>query len=110
MVVAVIPVGMMQLPVYQIVLVIPVWNAFVAAVRPVLVSPAIQFRSAAFGVGVSRVDAVIIDVVAMDVMHVAVVQVIGVTIVLDGGMSTIRPMLMGVSFVTRAGCHARVSH
>jgi hypothetical protein len=110
MVVAMIPVWVMQLPVNEIVLMIPVRNAFVAAVRAVLVSSAVQFRGAAFRVCAARVDAVIIDVIAVDVMHVAVVQVIGVTVVLDSGMSTVWPMLMGVSFVRRAGCHASVSH
>ena len=109
MVVAVVPVRVVQVPVHQIVLVVAVRNTLMSAIRPMHVGAALLFRRAAFGECGPRAQTVIVHMVAVSVVHVAVVKIVGVPVVLDGGVSAIRAVLMGMPLVPGAGC-CWVSH
>jgi hypothetical protein len=110
MVIAVVLVRVMELPVHQVIFMVSMWYALVAAVGPVHVSAAALFRRATFRICASRAQPVIVHVIAVNVMQVTIVQVIRVAVVLNGHMSAIRSVLVSVTFVTSAGCHTWVSH
>ena len=90
MIVAVTPVGTVEVTLDEIVEVIAVRNRFVAAARTVLMvgvmSAARVLRRAAFGMFGVDVDDVLVDVPLMRVVHVPVVQVVRVPCVRDGGV------------------------
>lgn len=69
-------------------------NSLVSAIRTmhVLVGMALRFASASVGMGLIHLDHMLIDVVAMHVMKMAVVQIIRVTVMFHRNVSTPRPM------------------
>ncbi len=97
-VVAVLTVRMMQVTGDEVVRVIPVRNGFVAAIGAVLM-PGVVVAACMIGragVGVLARDAycMFVMMISMLVVQVTVVQIIGVTFVLDRGMAAIGTMLM----------------
>jgi hypothetical protein len=105
-VVAVAIVRVMQMAAHQVVCVIAMRNSFVTAVGAVnvafLVSAAIVFWGALVRIGAARTDLVIINVIAMDIVHVAVMKVIGVPVVAHRGMSALWTVRVGMPFVFSA--------
>jgi hypothetical protein len=91
MIVAVGPVRVVQVLTHQVVDVVTVRDGLVAARRPVhvagLVIPAAVCRRAGVGVGGANRDDVFVDVGLVREMQVPVVQVVGVTVVTDGGVA-----------------------
>ena len=100
MIVTVITVGVVQVALYQVIDVIPMGHRLVAAVGPVLVrfimSVALVVRCASFRVGRVHFKAMIVHVIAVCVMHVAIVQIVCVSVVLHRRMAAIMAMLVGV--------------
>ncbi len=78
--------------------VVTVWDGLVPAAGAVLVSRGVASarmpRRAAIGIGVADREGVVVDVVSVDMMKVPVVQIVGVPIVTDGGVSAARPVHM----------------
>lgn len=111
-VVAVVAVGVMQVVIDDVVSVVAVGHCRVIAVRAVdvagLVSAALVSRRAALGV--RRVDRqrVLVDVIAVGMVEVAVVEVVDVIVVLDCGVPATGLVLMLVAFVNLVFAH-RVS-
>ncbi|MFT4036025.1 MAG: hypothetical protein QM679_10680 [Patulibacter sp.] len=109
MIVAMIAVRMMQVPVDEIVGVISVWHSVVAAARAVLVGDLVaaarMFRRADIRVlGVDGND-MLVDVVAMRVVQVSVVQVVDVAVVQHRRMPAPRTMLVIVVLVDGVAAH-----
>jgi hypothetical protein len=98
-----IAVGMVQVAGHQVVHVIAMGNLLMAAGRTVamgLLMPGTGvLGSAGSRVGGIDLENVVVDVVAMNVMQVAVVQVIRVVAVLDSDMAATRTMLVIVAFM-----------
>ena len=109
MVVAVVAVRMVQVAVDEIVDMIAVRNLRVATIRavdvPRLMAAALVMGRAFIGVRRSHRQHALINMVAMVMMQVTVVQVINVSVVLDGQMTATRTMLMFVAFRFVAGTH-----
>ena len=105
MVVAVVAVRVVQVTIDEVVDVVAMRHRFVAATGAVHVSrfvaAAVVFRRAGVWVGGADGDAVFIDVVAVRMVQVAVVQVINVAFVFDGGVTAIRAVLVFVVGVVR---------
>jgi hypothetical protein len=106
-VVAVAVVRVVQVAAHQVICVIAVRNSLVTAVRAVnmalLVSAAIVLRSALVRIGAARTDLVIINVIAMNIVHMAIMKVIGVAVVAHRGMSALWTVRVGMPFVLGAG-------
>lgn len=106
-VVAVIAVRMVQVSVYQVVGVIAVRNSRVAAIRPVLMGFLVTATAMVWRASgrVCRVDGqgMFLDLAAILVMQMAVMQVIDVSLVQDAGMPAIRAVPVRVAFVM--SCH-----
>jgi hypothetical protein len=107
-IVAVIAVLVMQVTVDEVVRVVAVRHRFVTARRPVLVIRRVLGRvPGCASRGILRVDreCVVVDVVAVHVMEVAVVQVVRVAFVLDGGVAAVRSVnvLMVTVWLVRVG-------
>jgi hypothetical protein len=94
-IVAVIAVRVMQVPVNQEVDVVAMRNGLVSAAGAVFVA-AFDLRRATGRIRPANRDHMFVDVVAMRVMQMAVMQVIDMTLVPDGGMAAIGAMLVGV--------------
>ena len=104
-VVAVVAVRVVQVAIDEVIDVVAMWHRFVAAAGAVdvsgFVAAAVVVGRAGVRVGGADGDAVFIDVVAMRVVQVAVVQVIDVAVVLDGGVAAARAVLVRVVGVVR---------
>ena len=91
MIVAVVPVRMVQVALDEVVHVVAVWDGFVAAARAMLVvggvGLAAVLRSTFGGILGAHLDRMLVVVALVGVMEVAVVQIVDVTVVLDGGVS-----------------------
>ena len=101
-----IAVRMVQVAGHQVVHVIPMGNLLMAAGRTVamcLLMPGTGVLGSA-GSRVGRIDRqnVLIHVVAMNVVQVAIVQIIDMAVVHDAGVAAIRPVLVAVALVVRA--------
>jgi hypothetical protein len=109
MVIAVVSVGMVEVAIDQVVDVVAVRNRRMAAVGSVhmafLVPAAVMGRGAAIGVGGIDLENVLIDVVRMWMMQVSVVQVVHMTLVLNGQVATAGSMLVVVVRVNLAVAH-----
>lgn len=109
MIIAVIAVDVVQVTVDHVVDVVTVWDRFVPTPRPVnvprLVSAALMSRRAVIRVDLGYSDHVLIDVVTVRMMQVPVVQVIDVSVVLNGLMATTRTVDVIVLLVLRAFGH-----
>jgi hypothetical protein len=96
MVVAVTAVGMVEMPVHQVVHVVAMGHRLVAAARSVpvlaIMAAAIMVGRAAVGVVRRDLDRVLVDVPLVGMMEVPVVQVVDMIAVLDGDMPAIGPV------------------
>jgi hypothetical protein len=96
-------VGMVQVAVDQIVDMVAVRDRLVTAARAVLVgrlvAVAVVIGGAWRRVGIADLDHVLLDVIAMGVMEVAVVQVVDVARMYHAGVTTARTVSMTVSLV-----------
>ena len=106
MVVAVPVVWVVEMSIDQVADVIAVGDGFMAAARPmnvaILMTSTVVTGSAMGRVSVVHFDLALIDVVAVGSVEVTVVQVADVIAVLDGGMTTIGAVGMGMVFVLDA--------
>lgn len=113
MVVAVITVRVVQVAVDEIVDMVAVRNGFVPAARTVymirIMAAALVIGGAAVWVGFCHRDDMLVNVIAMHVMQMAVVQIIDVAIMQDRQMAAVGAVLMGVvgRVRKRAACHGR---
>jgi len=93
MIVTVGTMGMVQVPTYQIIKVIPVRCAFMPAVWTVtmfaIVPVAIMVGSAAVRVGATHGNGVLIDVVLMGVVQVTIMKIVCMPIVSHGSVPAI---------------------
>jgi hypothetical protein len=103
MVVAVRAVGMVEMPVHQVVDMVAVRHRVMAAAWSV---PVLTVMAAAFmigrapvGVAPSDLDRVFVDMTLMGMMEVPVVQVVDVIAMPDGDMPAIGPVGMGMILV-----------
>ena len=106
-IVAVIAVGMMQMPVDEVADVIAVWDRGVTAVGSVHVVGvmAIAFVGAtAIGIRVGDFDGMLVVVIFVRAVQVSVVQIADVIAVLDGDVAAVRTMLVIVVLVDSV-CH-----
>jgi hypothetical protein len=107
--VAVISMGVMEMVPDEVVDVIAVRHALVTAVVGVCVLGVVLFaamiRRTVLGMRRVDLDHVLIDVIAVRVMQMAVVQVVDVVAVLDGGVPAARPVLMGMLGVNLMVAH-----
>jgi hypothetical protein len=108
-IVAVVAVRMVQMAVDEIVDVVPVRHLRVAAARPVdmarSVTVALVIVNASVGVRRRHFEYAFVDVIAVRVMQVPVVQVVDVPLVFDRQMAAARTMLMLMPFNFRTGSH-----
>lgn len=100
----------MQVAVHQVVHMIAVRHRFMAAIGPVHVIR-VMARAAVLGRALRGVfgihfQAMLVHMAVMHVMQMAIVQIVGVAVVLDGGVAAGRAVLMGVF----AGVLRAVSH
>jgi hypothetical protein len=101
--VAVVAVWVVQRPVYQVVGVIPVRNRLVTAVGTVTVVAIVAVgepRSALRRVPVVHRELVLVHVVTVRVVQAAVVKVICMAVVPDRRVTTSRPVIVVVPFVS----------
>lgn len=118
-------VDVVQAAIHQVVDMIAMGNGFVAAIGAMDVIGRMATALAVGAlVGIGGVDGegVLVHVIAMHVVQVAIVKIVDVPVVLDGGVSAIRPMLMaviGVMLVAatahatdseKGGCRVTPSH
>jgi hypothetical protein len=102
-VVAVTPVGMMQMAFHQVIHMIAVrhslmttgWTVHVVS----LMRAAVVLRRALILIRGSNRHGVFIDMVLMDVVQVSLVQIVGMAVMLDRRMAAIRAMDVGVIFM-----------
>lgn len=110
-VVAVALVRMMEMAVDEIVEVISVGNRLVAAARamrvPRLVAPAIVIRGASLRVGTVDLDCVLVDVVAMGMVKVTLVQVVDVAGMGHGRVPAVLAVNVIVPFMYFVSFHKR---
>jgi hypothetical protein len=94
-VVAVIAMGVVESSIHQIIGVISVRYPFMTTTWTMLVRTS-RLRGAIHGVGrVDRED-VLVDMISMNVVQVAVMQIIDMTVMANRCMPAVRAMLMGV--------------
>ena len=105
MVVAVVAVRVVQMTINEVVRVVAMRYGFVSAAGAVymsrFVAVAVMIWGADVRVGGADGDAVFIDVVAVRMVQVSVVQVINVAFVLDGGVAAACAVLVFVIGVVR---------
>lgn len=92
-------VDVVQAAIHQVVDMIAMGDGFVAAIGTMDVigrMAAALAVGALVGIGGTDGEDVLVHVIAMHVVQVAVVKIVDVPVVLDGGVSAIRPMLMAV--------------
>ena len=107
MIITMVAVRMVQMPIDEVVDVVPVRNSFVSAARPVNVSGIVTAagmpRSTGFGIGITDRQRVLFNVSTFGlVMKVAIVQIIDMIVVLDRLVATVFAMFVVVicMFVT----------
>jgi hypothetical protein len=94
-VVAVVAVGMVQVLVHQIVDMVAMRDRLVPAAGAVLVGT-LHFRRAARRIGRVDADHVLVDVIAMHVVQMAVMQIVDVAVMADCQVTAIGAVLVGV--------------
>lgn len=115
MVVTMVAMGMVQMPVHQVIHMITVgycrMTAFRAMHMPWFMSCAMMRWRAYIRVGCRYRNHMFIHMGFMRMMQVPIVQVIDMAFMHNGRMPTIRPMLVGMLMVMRVftGCHSRDS-
>jgi hypothetical protein len=101
-IVAVAGMDMVQPAIDQIIDMVAVRHRFMAAIRPVHMGAG-QLRGAAIGIGGGNRDHMFINMIAVDMMEMAIVQIISVAIVPDGGVAAAGTVNMGMIGVDMAG-------
>jgi hypothetical protein len=91
---------MMEPSVYEIIDMVPVWDAFVSAVRPMHMRT-LGVQRAPRGIGVADLDDVFVDMVAVHVMQMTIVDIIDVAIMAHCCVPAVRTMLMSVIRMVR---------
>ena len=113
MIVAVLPVRMVQVPLYHVVGVISVQHRLVPAIWPVnmagFMSATLVVRCAAVLVGRPDRQPVFVHMISMHMVQMTVVKIIDVAVVPDCGVAAVRAVGMCVSFLLHAGLRHRVS-
>jgi hypothetical protein len=105
-VVAVIAVRVVKMALHEVINVVAVRDRLVAAIRAVLMLAVVDFADAAAGVGVVDRDRVLLDgAVAPHMVQMAIVQVIDVAAMHDGGVAATGAVLVGM-----VGVKVRVGH
>jgi hypothetical protein len=103
MVVAVVPVRVVEVVADQVIDVVPVGHRLVAAARTVLVPGLVTGVAVSGGatvpVGGVHLQRVLVDVVAVRMMQVAIVQVIDVVAMPDRGVAAVLAVLVAVGNV-----------
>jgi hypothetical protein len=98
-----VTVGMVQMAVHQIIRMVSMRHSFVATIGSVLVALlvacAVMVRCARRWVFGGHGDFVFVDVVAVHMVKVSVVQVVVMALMPDGGMPAIRAVHVSVPFV-----------
>ena len=89
-VIAVTVVHVVQASIDDVVDMIAVRDRFMTAVRPMNVACAVVYRCATVRIGVADLDHVFVVMITVRVVQVAVVDVIDMTVMLDGGVSAVR--------------------
>lgn len=116
MIVAVVPVGMVKVIAHEIVDMVAVWNGFVPAARTMYVigvmAATLMIWGAPVRIGRSHRDDMLINVIAMQVMKMAIVQIVDVAIMQYPQMAAVGAVLMGVvgRVRKRAACHGKDLH
>jgi hypothetical protein len=93
---------MVEMTIHEVVRMIAVRNGFMAAARAVLVTAhmaAGMSRSTFCRIGGIHFQLMLVDMIAMDVVHMAIVKEALVPIVHDGGVAALISMLMRVSLM-----------
>lgn len=103
MIVAVIAVLMMQVAVYEIIHVVAVWHTLMAAVRPMhvclIVSATLVRRGAEGLVCRPALHDMVVNMVPMHVVHVSIMQIVGMGSVLNRSVAAIRAVLVAMARV-----------
>jgi hypothetical protein len=103
MVIAMVAVLVMKAPFNQIIDVVTMRHGLMAAVRAVnmvmIMANMVLDRLAAIGVFAGDFDDMFVDVIAMGMMKVSVMQIVDMIVMLDGNMSTASAVLMVVVIV-----------
>lgn len=95
-VIAMVAVLMMQTTVYQVIHMVAVWHGFVSAACAVAVFAASVHGVAAVWVGIVYFQAVFIIMLGVGVVQMPIVQVIHMVAMLDGGVSAVCAVNVGV--------------
>src|SRR5579864_4996431 len=99
-VVAMIPVRVMQVTVDKIINVIPMWHRFVTAPGAMdvsrIVAAAVVARRSLVRISRADLEPVLVYVIVMRMVQMPIMQIIDVIAVPDSGMATVRAMLMVV--------------
>ncbi len=107
MVVAVAVMRMMQVAVDQIVRMIAMRNGFVSAVCAMKVLRIVAGAGVTVGAGIrirgAHLHRVLVDVAGMLMMQVAIVQKVGMAVVLDLGVTAVGTVLVRMVFVNNVG-------
>lgn len=97
-VITVIPMGVMQVVANQIVDMVAVWYGLVATARAVLVvrvmGTAKMARGAPIRIGVAYGEHVLIDVIAVHIVQVPVMQIVNMSLMAHSNVSALRPVLV----------------
>jgi hypothetical protein len=111
MVIAMIPMRVMQMIANQIIDMVAVRYCLMAAARAVLMvrvmAAALMIGGTPIGIGVAYCKHVLIDVIAVQVVEVSVMQIINMSLMTYGEVSTIGPVLVRV---IGGVLHRAVSH
>ena len=100
MIVAVVPIGVVEVTFHNVVDVVAVRNRLVAAVCTVLVTGLVAVTLVPFGafrriVG-GDIQFVLVDVAVVERVQMSIVEVVGVIVVNDGRMTAVLAVLMGM--------------
>jgi hypothetical protein len=108
MIIAVGTMGVVEVPTYQIIKVVPVWRAFMPAAWAMSMCALVSFARvvgrAAVRVGATHRNGVLIDVFVMGVMQVTIMKIVRVTI-----MYYRRVPAIGVVHVTMGRVHTALT-
>ena len=113
MVVAVVPVRVVQVPIHQVIRVRTMRYCIVPAVIAMrmarVMARAFMSRGATFRIGVRNLDGVVIIVTFVRMVHVTIMQIVRVVAMLDCSMSAVRAVDMAIVIVMMMVGHFRAS-
>lgn len=101
--------GMMQVPINQVIDMVAMRNLLMPASRPMdmaLIVPGTNVPRRTLGrIRGTDLQHMLIDMPAVDVMQMSIMQIIGMTVVVDGQMTTARAMLVAMIMMFLASIH-----